>query len=89
MFSGSGSSLLAWAAWQLQFTPSACGTLRRHVTKHFPQPPAPDCIKYEGKYTYYTDNTRVLYRVAQMIFTPEMEASLSNCTKTSDLINSI
>ena len=33
--------LLAWAAWQLQFSPAACGTLRKHVTKHFPQPAAP------------------------------------------------
>ena len=35
--------LLAWAAWQLQFSPAACGTLRKHVTKPFPQPAAPDC----------------------------------------------
>ena len=35
--------LLAWAAWQLQFSPSACGTLRKHVTKPCPQPAAPDC----------------------------------------------
>ena len=36
--------MLAWAAWQLQFSPAACGTLRKHVTKPFPQPTAPDCI---------------------------------------------
>ena len=35
--------LLAWAAWQLQFSPAACGTSRKHVTKPFPQPAAPDC----------------------------------------------
>ena len=33
----------AWAAWQLQFSPAACGTLGKHVTKRFPQPAAPDC----------------------------------------------
>ena len=32
--------MLDWAAWQLQFSPAACGTLRKHVTKHFPQPAA-------------------------------------------------
>ena len=36
--------MLAWAAWQLQFSPDACGTLRKHVAKPFPQPAAPDCI---------------------------------------------
>ena len=40
MFSGSSP----WAAWQLQFSPAACGTLRKHVTKPFPRPAAPDCI---------------------------------------------
>ena len=35
--------LLAWAAWQLQFSPPACGTLRKHVTKPFPQFAAPLC----------------------------------------------
>ena len=30
---------LVWAAWQLQYSPTACGTLR----KHFSQPAAPDC----------------------------------------------
>ena len=35
--------MLAWAAWQLQFSPVACGTLRKHVTKPFPQPAAPPC----------------------------------------------
>ena len=36
---------LAWSACQLrlQFSPAACGTLRKHVTKPFPQPAAPDC----------------------------------------------
>ena len=43
MFSRS-SSCFTWAAWQLQFSPTACGTLRKHVTKPFPQPAAPDCI---------------------------------------------
>ena len=42
MFSKS-SPLLAWAAWQLQLSPAACGTLRTHVTKPFLQPAAPDC----------------------------------------------
>ena len=37
--------LLAWAAWQLQFSPTACGTLRKYVKKPLPQPAAPDCIK--------------------------------------------
>ena len=35
--------MLAWAAWQLQFSTTACGTLRKHVTKPSPQPAAPDC----------------------------------------------
>ena len=35
--------MLAWAAWQLQFSPTACGTLRKHVTKPLTQPAAPDC----------------------------------------------
>ena len=35
--------LLAWAAWQLQFSPTACGTLIKHVAQPFPQPAAPDC----------------------------------------------
>ena len=31
--------LLVWVAWQVQFSPSACGTLRKHVIiKPFPQP---------------------------------------------------
>ena len=34
--------LLAWAAWQLQSRPAACGTLRNHVTKPFPKSTAPD-----------------------------------------------
>ena len=38
--------MLAWAAWQLQFSPTACGTLRKHVTKPFTQPAAQDCIKF-------------------------------------------
>ena len=42
----SGSCLLAWATWQLQFSPTVCGTLKTHVTKQFPQPAAPDCIVY-------------------------------------------
>ena len=29
--------------WQLQFSLTVCGTLRKHVTKYFPQPAAPDC----------------------------------------------
>ena len=37
MFSGSSPCLLAWAAWQLQFSPTACGTPRKDVTKPFPQ----------------------------------------------------
>ena len=28
--------------WQLKFSRIACGTLRKHVTKPFPQPAAPD-----------------------------------------------
>ena len=35
--------LLALSAWPLQFSPTACGTLRKHVTKPFQQPAAPDC----------------------------------------------
>ena len=38
----------AWAAWQLQFSQAACGTLRKHVTKPFPQPAAPDCRYCSG-----------------------------------------
>ena len=34
--------MLAWAAWQLQFIPAACGTLRKIVTKPFPRPASPD-----------------------------------------------
>ena len=30
--------MLAWAAWQLQFSPMVCETSRKHVTKPFPQP---------------------------------------------------
>ena len=37
------SSCFAWAALQLQFSPTACGTLRKRVTKPLPQPAAPDC----------------------------------------------
>ena len=33
--------LLAWAAWQLQFSPTACRTHRKHATKPFPQHAAP------------------------------------------------
>ena len=47
MFSGS-SPFLARVAWQLQFSPTACGTLRKRVTKPFPQPAAPDCISMTG-----------------------------------------
>ena len=36
--------LLAWAAWQLQYSSVACGTLRKHFTKPYSQPDAPDCI---------------------------------------------
>ena len=35
--------LLARAARELLFSPTACGTLRKHVTKPFPHPAAPDC----------------------------------------------
>ena len=35
----------AWAAWQLQFIPTACGTLRKHLTKPSTQPAAPDCTQ--------------------------------------------
>ena len=35
--------LLAWAAWQLQFSPAARGTRRKHVTKPFTQPAVQDC----------------------------------------------
>ena len=35
--------LLARAAWQLQFSPTACRTLKIHVTQPFPQPAASDC----------------------------------------------
>ena len=35
--------LLAWAVWQLQYNPIACGTLRKHFTKPFLQVAAPEC----------------------------------------------
>ena len=35
--------LLAWAAWQLQYSPTACGTLRKHFTKPFLRVAAPEC----------------------------------------------
>ena len=36
-------ALLAWAAQQLQYSPTSCGTLWKHFTKPFSQPDAPDC----------------------------------------------
>ena len=56
MFSRS-SSCFAWAAWQLQFRPTACGTLRKRVTKPFPQPAALDCIVWGRLYNFLTDET--------------------------------
>ena len=44
--------LLVWAAWQLQFSPAACGTLRKHVTKPFSQPAAPDCTSHIFTHTH-------------------------------------
>ena len=35
--------LKAWAARQLQYSPTACGTPRKHSTKPFSQPYDPDC----------------------------------------------
>ena len=35
---------LAWAALQLQYSPMPCGGLRKHFTKPFSQPDAPDCM---------------------------------------------
>ena len=40
--------LLAWAAWQLQFSPAAWGSLRKHVAKPFLQPAAPLCKALTG-----------------------------------------
>ena len=40
MFSGSSTCL----AWQLQFSPTACGTVRKNVTKPFPRPTDTLCI---------------------------------------------
>ena len=34
---------LAWAAWQLQYITTACGTLRKHFTKPFLQVASPEC----------------------------------------------
>ena len=36
---------LAWAAWQLQYSLMAGGTLRKHFTKPFSQPAAPDLYR--------------------------------------------
>ena len=36
--------LLTWAAQQLQYIPTASGTLIKHFTKPFSQPDTPDCI---------------------------------------------
>ena len=45
MFSES-SPLLAWAAWQLQDSPTACGTLRYLFTKPLEQVAAPPGTYY-------------------------------------------
>ena len=58
-------SLLAWAAWQLQFSPAACGTLRKHVTKLFPQPAAPDCSRYSRVLRLVLCCDGILYKVFQ------------------------
>ena len=36
--------LLAWVAWQLQYSPTACGTLGKHFTQPSEQVAAPDCM---------------------------------------------
>ena len=38
--------MLALAAQQLRYSPTACGIMRKHFTKHFSQPDALDCKSY-------------------------------------------
>ena len=35
--------LLAWAAWHPQYSPTACWSLKKHITKSFLQVAAPEC----------------------------------------------
>ena len=49
------SSCSAWAAWQLQFSPTAYGTLRKHLTKPFTQPAAPHCTLVHYLYVTPSD----------------------------------
>ena len=44
--------LLAWAAWQLQFSPMACGTLRKHFTEPFTQPSCRPGLYISRNWTY-------------------------------------
>ena len=50
----------AWAAWQLQLSPTACGTLRKHVTKSLTQPAAPDCSKHKIGFKYPFNGAKML-----------------------------
>ena len=45
--------LLARAAWQLQYSPKACGTLRKHFTKTFSQPDTPSVNDAEIDRSYF------------------------------------
>ena len=41
--------MLAWAAWQLQYTAHILGTFRKHFAKPSEQVAAPDCTYLEGE----------------------------------------
>ena len=43
----------AWAAWQLQYNPTACWNLRKHFTKPSEQVAAPDCTDVGGNIIFF------------------------------------
>ena len=76
--------LLAWAAWQLQYSPTACGTLGKHFTKPFLQVAAPECRNHA---TMGNATSNLSYRSSSSFLPLFASESCADCVPRSLMTN--